>query len=165
MNGDDAQVVHDYLKPLVDNGHIRAFTGNEYLADFGAGTTWAAIVWSGDLASSAGENDVFAYPEEGSMIWTDNMLIPKGAKNKYTAELMINWVYDVDRAARLANYIYYISPVKGVADAIKELDPEAGDNPLLFPPADVAEKQHEQPNWDEATESAINELFSDLTGA
>ena len=33
------------------------------------------------------------------MIWTDNMLIPKGAANKYTAELMINYVYDPKVAA------------------------------------------------------------------
>ena len=99
-------------------------------------------MWSGDLASSGGEDDVFISPEEGSMIWTDNMLIPKGAENKYTAELMIDWVYDVDRAARLAAFVYYISPVKGVAEAIKSLDPEAATNPLLFPPADVLAKQH-----------------------
>ena len=66
---------------------------------------------------------------------------------------MIDWVYDVDRAARLANFIYYISPVKGVAEAIKELDPEAATNPLLFPPADVVAKQHPQPDYDEATEA------------
>ena len=164
MTADDAQVVHDYLKPFVDNEHIRGFTGNEYLQDFGSGDTWAAVVWSGDLASSAGPDDVFAFPEEGSMIWTDNMIIPKGAANKYTAELMIDWVYDVARAARLANFIYYISPVKGVEEAIKELDPEAASNPLLFPPADVVAKQHPQPNWDEATEATVNELFADLTG-
>jgi spermidine/putrescine transport system substrate-binding protein len=160
----DAEAVHAYLSTFVENDHIRAFTGNEYLQDFGSGLTWAAVVWSGDLASSAGPDDVFVFPEEGSMIWTDNMLIPKGAVNKYTAELMIDWVYDVARAARLANFIYYISPVKGVDEAIKELDPEAGDNPLLFPPADIVAKQHPQPNWSEEDEAAINELFADLTG-
>ena len=160
----EAEAVHAYLKPFVENEHIRAFTGNEYLQDFGSGDTWAAIVWSGDLASSAGPDDVFVYPEEGSMIWTDNMIIPKGAEHKLTAELMIDWVYDVARAARLANFIYYISPVKGVADAITELDPEAATNPLLFPPADVVAKQHAQPNWSEEDEIAINELFADLTG-
>ncbi len=164
MDVADAEAVHAYVKPFVDSGHVRAFTGNEYLADFASQDTWAAIVWSGDLASSAGENDVFVYPEEGSMIWTDNMLIPKGAKNKYTAELMINWVYDVARAARLANWVYYISPVKGVEEAILELDPELEGNELLFPPAAVTEKQHEQPNWDEDTEAQVNELFADLTG-
>jgi spermidine/putrescine transport system substrate-binding protein len=164
MNGDDAQVVHDYLKPFIDDGHIRAFTGNEYLLDFGSGDTWAAFVWSGDLASSAGPDDVFVYPEEGANIWTDNMLIPKGAKNKYTAQLMIDFVYDVERAARLANFIYYISPVKGVDEAIKELDPEAGDNPLLFPPADVAARLHPLPNFSEEDEAKVNELYADLAG-
>ena len=98
------------------------------------------------------------------MIWTDNMIIPKGAENKAAAEQLIDFVYDVSRAARLANFIYYISPVKGVADAITELDPEAATNPLLFPPADVVAKQHAQPNWDEETEATINDLYADLAG-
>jgi spermidine/putrescine transport system substrate-binding protein len=164
MTTEDAQVVHDFLKPYVDDGHIRQFTGNEYLQDFGSGDTWVAMVWSGDLASSGGEDDRFVFPSEGSMIWTDNMLIPKGAKDKYTAELMMDWVYDVDRAAAIANFVYYISPVKGVSEAITALDPEAADNPLLFPPQEVVDKQHPQPNWDEATAATINELFADLTG-
>ena len=54
--------------------------------------------------------------------------------------------------------------MKGVAEAITTLDPEAGSNPLLFPPADVVAKQHPQPNWSEADEAKVNELFADLTG-
>jgi spermidine/putrescine transport system substrate-binding protein len=73
-------------------------------------------------------------------------------------------VYDVGRAAAIAAYVYYISPVEGVAEAIAEIDPEAATNPLLFPPPEVVEKQHPQPTWDEATEGVVNELFADLTG-
>jgi spermidine/putrescine transport system substrate-binding protein len=164
MTADDGQVVHDFLKPYVESSHVRGFTGNAYLQDFASGDTWCAFVWSGDLASSGGDDDRFIFPEEGSMIATDNMIIPKGAQHKYTAELMMDWVYDVARAARLANFIYYISPVKGVAEAIKALDPEAGSNPLLFPPPDVIAKQHPQPAWDDPTETKINELYADLTG-
>lgn len=164
MTKEDGQVVHDFLKPFVENSHIRGFTGNAYLQDFASGDTWAALVWSGDLASSGGEDDRFVFPEEGSNIATDNMMIPKAAKNKYTAELMMDWVYDVNRAARLAAFIYYVSPVKGVADAIKTLDDTAATNPLLFPPADVLAKQHPQPVWDEATEKAMNDFFADLSG-
>ena len=164
MGVEDVENAYNYLKPYVDSGHIRAFRGNAYLKDFGSGDTWAAQVWSGDLASSGGKNDVFVYPEEGAMIWTDNMLIPKGAQNRYTAELMMDWVYDVDRAARLANFIYYISPVKGVEEAILELDPELEGNELLFPPADVLARMHEQPQYDEATEAKVNERFAELSG-
>ncbi len=41
MTADDAQVVHDFLKPLVDDGQIKGFTGNAYLQDFASGDTWA----------------------------------------------------------------------------------------------------------------------------
>ena len=71
------------------------------------------------------------------MIWTDNMLIPKGAANKYTAELMMDFVYDPEIAAQIAACVYYVSPVKGAADEIKALDPEAATNPLLFPPPEI----------------------------
>jgi spermidine/putrescine transport system substrate-binding protein len=164
MTVEDAQVVKDYLQTFVDNSHIRQFTGNEYLLDFGSGDTWVAMVWSGDLASSGGEDDRFVFPDEGAMIWTDNMLIPKGAQHKAAAEAMIDWVYDVDRAAAIAAYVYYIAPVKGVEEAIVALDPDAADNPLLFPPDDVVERLYSQPNWDEEDEMAVNEMFAELTG-
>jgi spermidine/putrescine transport system substrate-binding protein len=164
MTLEDAQVIHDYLKPFVDSGHVRAFTGNEYLQDFGSGDTWVAVAYSGDLASSGGENDVFVYPEEGSVIWTDNMLIPKGAQHKRAAEAMIDFVYDVDHAAQLANWIYYISPVKGAQEAIAELDPEAAENELLFPPPEVTEKQFGFPNVTDEEDAQFNELVADLEG-
>jgi spermidine/putrescine transport system substrate-binding protein len=110
-NDDDLQAVHDDIKPLVEKG-LR-FTGNEYLQDFAAKKVWAAMVWSGDLASSGTEGDTFVFPAEGNVIWTDNLLIPKGATNKFTAELMMNFVYDPKIAGQIANYVYYVSPVKG----------------------------------------------------
>jgi len=161
----EVKAVYDFLKPYFESGHIVDFRGNAYLQDFASGDTWAAQVWSGDLASSGGPDDVFVYPEEGANLWTDNMLIPKGATNKYTAELMMDWVYDVDRAARLANFIYYISPVKGVDTAILELDPELEGNELLFPPADVVARFHGQPEYDDATEAKVNEYYADLSGS
>jgi len=159
---DQLQQVHDDIKPLVDKG-LR-FTGNEYLQDFGQKRTWAAMVWSGDLASSGGEDDLFVFPDEGTMIWTDNMLIPKGAANKYTAELMMDFVYDPPVAAQIADYVYYVSPVKGAADEIKKLDPDAATNPLLFPPDDVVAKQKNFQFLSQELEDKMNELFADLAG-
>ena len=54
--------------------------------------------------------------------------------------------------------------MKGVAEAIKALDPGSATNPLLFPPPDVVAKQHPQPVWDDTNETAINQLFADLSG-
>jgi spermidine/putrescine transport system substrate-binding protein len=159
---DDLQKVHDDMKPLVDKG-LR-FTGNEYLQDFAQKKVWAAFVWSGDLASSGGADDRFIVPDEGVMIWTDNMLIPKGAANKYTAELMMDFVYDPKIAAQIANYVYYVSPVKGADVEIKKLDPAAADNPLLFPTPEIIAKQHNFEALSDPQETSLNALYSDLSG-
>ena len=53
------------------------------------------------------------------MLWTDNMMIPKGAANKYTAEVMIDFCYDPTIAAQIAAYVNYVCPVKG-ADAVHQ---------------------------------------------
>ncbi len=156
------QQAADAIQPLVDGG-LR-FTGNEYLQDFGQKKVWAAFVWSGDLASSGGPDDKFVFPEEGTLIWTDNMLIPKGAANKYTAELMMNYVYDPKVAATIENYIYYVSPVKGADEELKKIDASTEGNPLLFPPADVVAKQHNFQALSEANEKVLNDLFAKLSG-
>ena len=158
----DLQAVSDDMQPLVDKG-LR-FTGNEYIADFQQKKVWAAFVWSGDLASSGTADDKFIFPDEGTMIWTDNMLIPKGAANKYTAELMMDYVYDPVVAAQIADYVFYVSPVEGAADAIKKLDPGAETNPLLFPPADVIAKQHNFQFLSDELEVKLNALFAKLSG-
>lgn len=165
MVNEDADKIKAFLQPYVDSGHVRAFTGNEYLQDFGSGDTWVAIVWSGDLASSGGEDDRFVYPVEGSIIWTDNMLIPKAAQHKRAAEAMIDFVYDVANAARLAAWIYYISPVKGVAEALSAEDPELAANPLLFPPPDVTAKQYAQPDLTDEEDVYWADLSAQLEGA
>jgi spermidine/putrescine transport system substrate-binding protein len=98
------------------------------------------------------------------MIWTDNMLMPKGAVNKYTAELMMDFVYDPAVAAQVADYIYYVSPVNGAADNIKTLDPGAETNPLLFPTADIVAKQKNFQFLSDELESTLNDLFATLSG-
>jgi spermidine/putrescine transport system substrate-binding protein len=162
----DLQAVHDDIKPLVDKG-LR-FAGNEYLQDFASKKVWAAMAWSGDLASSGSADDVWVAPAEGSLVFTDNMIIPKGAANKYTAELMMNFVYDPKIAGNIANYVYYVSPVKGAEDVLKELNKDAPLDQalldLLFPPADVIAKQHNFQFLSDELEAKMNELYADLAG-
>ena len=98
------------------------------------------------------------------MIWTDNMVIPKGAANKYTAELMMNFVYQPKIAAQIANYVYYVSPVKGADGGAREARPGGGKNPLLFPPDDIVAKQKNFQFLSDELEAKMNDLYSDLSG-
>jgi spermidine/putrescine transport system substrate-binding protein len=163
---DDLQAVHDDMKPLVDKG-LR-FTGNEYLQDFAAKKVWAAMVWSGDLASSGTEGDTFVFPTEGNVIWSDNLVIPKGAANKYTAELMMNFCYDPKIAGQIANYVYYVSPVKGAQQELEALNKDAPLDQslldLLFPSDAVVAKQVNFQFLSDELEAKMNELYADLAG-
>ena len=164
---DDLQKVHDDIKPLADKG-LR-FLDNAYLKEFASKSVWAAMVWSGDLASSGTEGDTFVFPEEGSVVFTDNMIIPKGAANKRNAEAFIDYYYDVDVATAAAAYIYYVSPVEGVREKIAEVDEAAATDPylsnLLFPSEELQAKQVIFQDLPEALEQKMNELYLDLSGA
>jgi len=162
----DLQAVHDDLRPLVDGG--ARFTGNDYLQDFASAKVWAAMVWSGDLASSADASQIFVFPAEGTMVWTDNMMIPKGATHMYTAELMMNYVYDPNVAAQIENYVYYVCPVKGAEDIIKALNASSPLDDyhlgLLFPTPDVVAKQHNFQFLPDELDAKLKELYLDLAG-
>ena len=150
----------------VDNGIVRAFTGNEYAEDLVSGNVVLAMAWSGDVIVKQAEKEtlVWQLPDEGGMLWTDNMLIPKGAAHKYTAELMINFVYDPEIAAQIAAWVNYVTPVKGAKEALAALDPELAESPLIFPPADVLANVKIFKSLTEDEETEFNDKFSALLG-
>ena len=150
----------------VDDGIVRAFTGNEYAEDMVAGNVVLAMAWSGDIIVKQSEKETLAWrlPDQGGMLWTDNMLIPKGAAHKYTAELLINFVYDPAIAAQIAAWVNYVTPVKGAQEALAALDPELAESPLIFPPAEVLANVKIFKSLTEEEETEFNDKFSALLG-
>jgi spermidine/putrescine transport system substrate-binding protein len=149
LNGGDPSAVTDEafdqavatVQEAIDSGQVRQFTGNEYSGMLAQGDVWACMAWSGDLVQLQFDNPnlLWIQPTEGSMIWTDQLMIPKGG-DVFTASTLINWYYDPEIAAQAAAWINYISPVKGAKEALIADDPDAANNPLIFPPDDVLAK-------------------------
>jgi len=150
-----------------DQGQFRRFTGNDYTTDLAKGNVWAALAYSGDLVQLKADNPnlEFAYPEEGAVLFTDNMMLPAGAEHFYAAETMMNYVYEPEVAAKLAAYINYISPVKGVRDILAKSDPEIAENELIFPPDEIRAKLKPYPALSPADERAMQEAMAKVTGA
>lgn len=140
-NGDWGNAVERLTKARRD-GQIRAFTGNEYIQDLAAGNIAACVAWSGDVAAAESEDIVFVTPEEGLMIWADNMLVPNLAQHQKNAEQWIDYYYEPEVAARLAAYVYYICPVKGAREAMEDIDPDLVDNELIFPTEETLSITH-----------------------
>lgn len=163
---DDMDAAVAEMQKAVDAGILRAFTGNEYAEDLVSGNVVLAMAWSGDVIAKQAEKEtlVWQLPDEGGMLWTDNMLIPKGAAHKYTAELMIDFVYDPVIAAQIAAWVNYVTPVKGAQEVLAETDPELAESPLIFPPAEVLANVKIFKSLTEDEETEFNDKFSALLG-
>jgi spermidine/putrescine transport system substrate-binding protein len=129
------------LQTAVDNGQIRQFTGNDYAPLLAKGDIWACVAWSGDMVQLQLENPKlrFVIPDEGGMIWTDNMLIPTGG-DVFTASTFMNFVYDPKVAAQIEAYVNYICPVEGAREEIRAIDPSLAENELIFPSEETLAK-------------------------
>ena len=79
------------------------------------------------------------------MLFTDNMMMPKHLSHPYGAELLMNYYYEPEVAAKVADYVNYISPVEGAKEALLKFDPEVANNPLIFPPDDVRKRLYPLP--------------------
>ena len=130
------------IEQAADAGQFRRFTGNDYSTDLTKGNIWVALAYSGDIVQLQSDNPdlKFVYPDEGAMLFTDNMMVPAKAEHIYAAETMMNFVYDPEVAAKLAIYVNYLSPVKGVQEIVEKTEPEIANNPLIFPPDEIRAK-------------------------
>jgi spermidine/putrescine transport system substrate-binding protein len=117
------------------SGQIRDFTGNDYADDLTRGDVVAAMGWSGDAIQLQADNPNIEWrmPDEGCMLWTDNMMIPVGAPNTAAALAFMNYVYDPEVAANLSAYVNVFSPVNGVKEVLAQRDPQLANNQLIFP--------------------------------
>ena len=154
----------DLLRKARSDGQIRAFTGNEYIQDLSAGNILACEAWSGDVAAAEDENLVFVTPEEGLMIWADNMLVPNLATHQKNAEKWIDFYYQPEVAAQLAAYVYYICPVKGAREAMEKIDPDLVDNQLIFPDDKTLSVTHGFRALEEFEMRRYDREFKDVTG-
>lgn len=124
------------LTKQIDSGQIRQVTGNDYVAALESGDVIAVIGWSGDVFA-LGDDFGFGLPESGGMLWTDNMMIPASATHKKNAEAVMNYYYDPEVAALVAQYMNYVCPVAGAQEAMAALDPELADSPWIFPNEEI----------------------------
>lgn len=87
-------------------------------SDMASGKIWINFAWSGDAvyaideAEKYGTELYYSVPEEGSNIWFDGWVMPKGA-NKELAQEFLNFVNDPQNTIENMNYIGYTPSVAG----------------------------------------------------
>ncbi len=94
------------------SGIVKAYQVDEIKDKMVAGEAALAVMWNGDAMYAIDLNEDLDYviPQEGSNIWVDAMVIPKGAKNKENAEAFINFMARPDVAIMNFDEIWYSTP-------------------------------------------------------
>jgi spermidine/putrescine transport system substrate-binding protein len=131
---DELEQARDLLiaqKPLV-----HAYMGDTVRDSMIGGEAALSIMYSGDAVYVMEENPALAYavPQEGSVLWFDSLVIPKGARNKDKAEAFIDFLCRPDIALRNTLYIGYSTVNTG---ALAALPPELLENEAYWPSDEV----------------------------
>jgi spermidine/putrescine transport system substrate-binding protein len=175
---EDAQRAQEKLLEAAERGQFRQFYGNDYYDALAAGDLALTIAWSGDVSQMKlydNEDVEFVVPASGGMLWVDNFAIPKMAEHPVDAHQMIDFWYGLDAAVPLTEYIGYFSPVKGVADRVREDAETARDEgdeewaaaldviaETAFPDNTTLENVHTYKKLTEEEEREWNDLFNQV---
>jgi spermidine/putrescine transport system substrate-binding protein len=183
---DDWRRAADKLKQQRDSGILRKYIdNNEEIRGLESGDLWISMAYSSDVLqintdladTSKPDRIKFVIPQEGGMLWTDNMCIPLQAKHPLDALTYMDYVYQPDIAAQLAASIEYIAPVQDAAKQAmqREIPTAKGDrkktleaaikDPLIFPtPADLA-RTHRYRVLTLEEETVWNSIFQPIVQA
>jgi spermidine/putrescine transport system substrate-binding protein len=161
---EDWQAAIDKLGEAVESGQIRDFTGNDYTDDMARGDITVAIGWSGDAVQLQADDPAieFRMPEEGCILWSDNMVIPVGAPNPTAAYEWMNYVYEPKNQAQIADYNYYVTPVAGVQEILEKQGSDAAKSDLVFPSEEYTQDCDTQPDPPAEDAEEIAKSFQDV---
>jgi spermidine/putrescine transport system substrate-binding protein len=174
---DQWQQAAQVLTKQRDDGIVRKYYDQSYIDALENGDTVITQAWSGDIFQSSAPKSYggrgfselkFVLPEEGGVLWTDNMAIPLRAEHPVDAITFMNFVYDPNIAAQLADFIWYISPVPAAKQVVlTDLeDPTAANSPLIFPSLTDQEKSHKYKVFENAAEEdEWNSIFQPIFSA
>ena len=87
----------------------------------------------GFMANEENEAIKYIYPKEGTLLWIDSLVIPKGAKNIDNAHIFINYLLKPEVSKIISEEIGYPSPN---AKTLELLDEKTRNNRTIYPNED-----------------------------
>jgi spermidine/putrescine transport system substrate-binding protein len=104
-----------------------------------SGEIVAAIGWADDAlqAREASQDIVYVLPQEGALVWGDNLVIPASSPRKHTAEIFLNFILRPEISAQIVNQNYYATANEA---ALAFINPGIVKDPVIFPPNQALKK-------------------------
>jgi putrescine transport system substrate-binding protein len=119
-------------------------TGRQ-ISDLANGSVCLALTYNGDASMAADQalkaNKPFevAYriPKEGTLVWQDNLAIPKDAPHPEAARAFIEFMLRPESVAALTNTLFFATANQAATPLV---DAAVRDDADIFPPADVRDR-------------------------
>jgi len=147
-NLDEMNAARDML--MAQMPLVRAFLGDHVKHSMIGNEAALALVYSGDamFTMSLNPNLNYVVPLEGSNIWFDSMVIPRGARNQAGAEAFINFISSPEIALRNTLYTGFSTTNRR---AFEMLPAEIQNDPVYWPSDYVINKSEAFVHLGEAT--------------
>jgi spermidine/putrescine transport system substrate-binding protein len=105
-----------WLMKQRETGLVRQYYSQGYTDDLTARNLAVSMAWSGDIIYYSvwgGYPELeFSIPDNGAVMWVDNMMIPAKAQNPVGALQLMDYYYQPRPATQLQEYVMYMSPSK-----------------------------------------------------
>lgn len=102
---------------------------------------------------------VYVYPKEGIGVFSDHLVVPKGAKNIENAKLFIDWMMAPENIAAASNFAGYMNAIEGSTQFLKA---ELRDDPAVNMPAEYADRLRPSENCSAAARDLRNRVWTRL---
>jgi len=147
--------------------HVQKFHSSEYINALANGDICVAIGWSGDVlqardrAAEAGNNVEINYviPDEGALMWFDQMAIPNDAPHPDNAHKFINFIMRAEVAAAASNYVYYANGNKA---SQAQLNEDVIGDPAVYPSAKAISGMYIVPPYPPKGQRRITRAWTNL---
>lgn len=136
INTDSATELDEALKKLLqlrENALTSGYSPELAFQSLESGEAVLMYGWSADAlrARDEGMDISFVLPEEGSIQWIDNFVIPASSPRKELAEAFIDFMLRPEISAQVVNENYFPTAID---NAHPHIDAEIRADPLVFPP-------------------------------
>ena len=136
---DAAQALLRQLKPS-----ISYVANGRQINDLANGSVCLALTYNGDAAMAADQARragkrfelVYRIPREGTVVWQDNLVIPKDAPHPEAARAFIAFMLQPESVAALTNTLFFANANQAATALVDEA---VRSDPDIYPPASVRE--------------------------
>ena len=143
QNKDDLAAAQNLLSQLQPS--ISYVANGRQISDLANGSVCLALTYNGDAAMAADQARragkpfelIYRIPREGTLVWQDNLVIPKDAPHPEAARAFIAFMLKPESVAALTNTLFFANANQAATPLVDEA---VRNDPDIYPPAEVRQR-------------------------